>query len=340
MIDNTLVKVRFPEKKAVFQEDDQRQSFWVQLMITNRCNLHCKLCNICREKGKRSVDLAKAKFVVAQVLRKMTSIGCFSITGGEPFLEQRNIAALTKTLFPLIALRRIKVFNISTNGTLYDEIGVFANSVPSDIKRWVTFNISLDGLSLAHNFLRGEGTFDKVIKSIILLKAGGFEVTANFVISPFNCQEIYSLYLLAKKVGFKVEYNVFSEYTRSFYHYSQRLLMPNGGFKDWQARAIKKINKVIEDGAVNCRIKQLLYIRSFFSSGRIPRTLTQNCQRPSKIIFIRATGEIYSCFYAKPISHLDFFSWDAFIEKRNALISAIASYGCRRCLLGSLKYVK
>ncbi|MBF0485626.1 MAG: radical SAM protein [Candidatus Omnitrophica bacterium] len=316
----------------------QDDIFWIQLMVTNKCNLRCRLCNICREKPSVGVDLKKVSLVLKEVLSHTPYIGCFSFTGGEPFADMPRVRRLWRVLFPLLQAGKIQVLNFNTNGTLTRVMEKFIAEIPDTGVKRVSFNISLDGMLSSQDMLRGKGTFDKVLKSVRFLKKRGFPVTLNFVISPFNVADIFPLYQFAAKWGVEMEYNVYAENTKSFYHYSKPLRVSQN--KEWRLLAAKEVERIIEDGARGCRVKQLEYIRDSFRLGRIPSELTRACLRPAKLIFIRATGEIFSCFYASPIANLKDFTWSSFLSERERLVTNIRSRACRGCLLGSLKYVQ
>jgi len=131
----------------------------IQLFIeaTTACDLNCRHCYIRAGEGKTKRLPTKT---LVNLLHEFADIGgrCITLSGGEP------------TLYPdwkkilMVAHGLGLETTLLTNGTRMDEEAmVLLRSSGSDIA------ISLDGMVEAHDRVRGEGTFDKTMKTLNLL---------------------------------------------------------------------------------------------------------------------------------------------------------------------------
>ena len=108
-------------------------------------------------------------------------VACVALTGGEPLLAD-NFWYIVEKLFE----SNIHV-EVATNGTLLDE---------EKVEKLVEFNIlnyqiSLEGITEESNdFIRGKGSFDKIIKAIQLLKQYDVSITVACTLTHKNYHEI------------------------------------------------------------------------------------------------------------------------------------------------------
>lgn len=114
--------------------------------VTDRCNLRCKHCFYFREEHA-SEELSKEEFLKGiKGLRDKYNILHMSWCGGEP-LFRRDIIEEGASYFPMNWL--------FTNGTL---------PIP-DIPNLMVF-VSIDGPEKIHDWIRGEGTFKKIMENV------------------------------------------------------------------------------------------------------------------------------------------------------------------------------
>lgn len=134
---------------------------------TNACNLRCKGCWANDYDGKQQLSYEK----LDDLLREAEKLGTMDIlfTGGEPLLRKAEILQLAR------AHRRL-YFGIFTNGTLIDDVFV------REMKKLghVSVFVSIEGFREDTDFRRGEGTYDRVLAAMQLLKqhdiAFGFSI--------------------------------------------------------------------------------------------------------------------------------------------------------------------
>lgn len=164
------------------------------LMVTDKCNLKCKMCGACDYSpgDHNMLTLEEWKGVLDAAARLGTRL--VSITGGE--------ALLRKDLFALIAYARGLGMSVhlNTNGLLLNEPHVQA-LVTSGVD---TVSISLDGPDAAtHDAVRGPGTFERTLKGIRTLRrlGPGIRVGINYVLHRANYEAAPRMVDLALEEG-------------------------------------------------------------------------------------------------------------------------------------------
>lgn len=130
--------------------------------ITRACNLQCRHCYLAAgEPGARELDGNALRRVIRQV--KDAGGISVSIGGGEPLLrpDWRELVEYALSLDLMVA--------VGTNGTLVDrQLAETLAALP------IKLQLSLDGASAAiHDGLRGEGSFDRTLAAIRLLRDAG-----------------------------------------------------------------------------------------------------------------------------------------------------------------------
>lgn len=149
------------------------------ICTTLQCNLSCLHCSVSASPDKSdALRVHELKLLIpnSQVFPNISRI---DITGGEPFLHPSlcEIVEYIRKLFPKIEL------SITSNGT------IFRKEVISTIEHSVDYiNISLDGRQNDHEYLRGQGTFNKTKSNIKKFVSTKMLVRVNTLITKFNYQ--------------------------------------------------------------------------------------------------------------------------------------------------------
>ena len=158
------------------------------ISITNRCNLHCKMCDIPLQKHE---ELATYQW--KEIISDFASLGAETVvfSGGEPLLR--------KDLLELIAFAKessLKVC-ITSNGVMINkDLAKELSEAGVDV-----INISIDGLEVIHDYLRGEGNFNKALEALKYLKINNIELTIATMVSRYNYKDLVSIVNLAKNLG-------------------------------------------------------------------------------------------------------------------------------------------
>ena len=167
--------------------------------ITSKCNLRCKHCF----RSDYEIEFLNEKKIKEFVnLFKLNNVQGIILTGGEP-LKSKYLFEILKKING-----EIKV-GIATNGTLL---------TPEIIDKLIfykvkNFQISLDGTnSKINDFIRGNGTFDKIINNIKFLKEKGCNITIAMTVNSYNYEDIKNNSLnFMEKFGLKklrIEYYI------------------------------------------------------------------------------------------------------------------------------------
>lgn len=130
----------------------------LQISLTNRCNLSCRMCSIANSLPKDQ-ELSTAQ--ILHIIDEAHGYGIKEIllTGGEPFLRE-DLFEIARYCHGK-GLRSI----VTTNGTLINELMV-ESIINSEISH---LHFSIDGLGPTNDYFRGPGAFDKIIKAVKLL---------------------------------------------------------------------------------------------------------------------------------------------------------------------------
>lgn len=158
---------------------------YLELQITDRCNLRCKHCYIGASKNKE-LSLTKLKAVLDE-FEAMQGLRLL-ITGGEPLMHS-HFAEFNEILRSYL-FRKV----LFTNGLLLDR-KLLENLNVDEIQ------FSVDGLERGHDALRGPGTFRKVMNGIEAALGAGHPVSISTMIHRRNLQEFDEMERLFKRLG-------------------------------------------------------------------------------------------------------------------------------------------
>jgi len=160
---------------------------YLELQITDRCNLRCRHCyiedNVPKELSVSQITEILKEFEEMQGLRLM-------ITGGEPMLHSGFEAV--NTLLPDFFLRKV----LFTNGLLLSKAMLRRLHVDE-------IQVSIDGLEKAHDALRGTGTFKKAVAAVRHALEQGFEVSVATMVHAKNLDDFDEMEKLFRELGIR-----------------------------------------------------------------------------------------------------------------------------------------
>lgn len=162
--------------------------FAVSWALTYRCNLRCKYCAYWKKTAK---ELSTKE--IFKILHEMANAGVrgISFTGGEPLLREdiADIINYTKSKGIFVSL--------STNATkICEKI--------EDIKNADSIQVSLDGDKKVQDAIRGEGTYQAVIRALSLLKKEGKKVRIATVLSQYNLDNLDFIFGISERFNMPV----------------------------------------------------------------------------------------------------------------------------------------
>jgi radical SAM protein with 4Fe4S-binding SPASM domain len=166
----------------------------VQWDITGNCNLNCRYCREKRTDNLPDLDIQEIKKIIDQFAD--VKVKMVAIAGGEPLLFRK--------LPEVLAYMKGKVseIGITTNGTLISKRNIGL------IKEYVDgVQISIDGSTPAiHDYYRGAGSFEKMMKGMNLLLENDVKVFPRFTIGQENKNDVESYVRLINSLGIKSAY--------------------------------------------------------------------------------------------------------------------------------------
>ncbi len=163
----------------------------ISIGITKKCNLRCKHClSSAGEPDNNELNLQEWMRLIDQISIAGTKF--ITIGGGEPLLRS--------DLFEIIRYANSKdiLTSIVTNGTLLtEEIAKKLNELKLDV-----IHISLDGLEKNHDYIRGIGSFTRVIEGIKILRKNcpTTKLAVRFTVNKLNVNECSEAVSLAEEL--------------------------------------------------------------------------------------------------------------------------------------------
>ncbi|UCG77909.1 MAG: radical SAM protein [Nitrospirota bacterium] len=146
---------------------------YLELQITDRCNLNCRHCYI-GGRGARELEVGAIESIMKE-LETMQGLRLL-ITGGEPLLHS-SFEELNDIL-PEYELRKV----LFTNGMLLDTSILKGLNVQE-------IQISIDGCEEAHDFLRGKGSYKRSMEAVRAALDAGHDVSISTMVHAGNLSD-------------------------------------------------------------------------------------------------------------------------------------------------------
>jgi radical SAM protein with 4Fe4S-binding SPASM domain len=164
---------------------------YLELMLTERCNLRCRHCYL-GEVGEQELPLP----AVLQTLTEFQEMQGLRVllSGGEPLLYSRWQEL--NELLPDFELRLV----LLSNGLLLTDTVIRSLQVHE-------VQLSLDGLVAGHDLVRGKGTWTKTVGRLKALQAAGLEVSVATMIHRGNLDELARMHTWLQGLGIR-EWNL------------------------------------------------------------------------------------------------------------------------------------
>lgn len=172
------------------------------------CNLNCKMCRM-QEYVERRECILEPEIVIKALsqFKKLNPTGCVNFMSGEIFANR-------KTMYPY--LEYCKKINlpvvIVTNGTLVneDDLALLKNNL-------TCFIVSLEShKEEVHDYIRGKGTYKKVIKLLKLLNTHRIQYKIATVVNKLNIDHLNEMHDFLKSHRYFSEHD-FSILGKSFF---------------------------------------------------------------------------------------------------------------------------
>lgn len=169
----------------------KKEKFIVQWHITHKCNLRCTHCY--QEDYNKDLSLTEMVNIFTKIKEfiQANNYKChINFTGGEPFLS-KNIWQILN-----LAEKEGYTFGILTNGTIMNN---YILNRLSDYKGLSFIQISLDGTKETHNKIRGNGTYEKALKTLRILARNKINTMVSFTCHKDNLKDLKKVIKVCKR---------------------------------------------------------------------------------------------------------------------------------------------
>jgi radical SAM protein with 4Fe4S-binding SPASM domain len=160
---------------------------YLELQITNACNLRCGHCYI-GDDVLHELSLAQFRDVLSE-FEDMQGLRVM-ITGGEPLLHTRFEAI--NEMLPDYSIRKA----LFTNGLLLRKKTLRSLNIDE-------IQVSIDGLETSHDALRGQGTFRRTMEAVKNSLEAGIDVSISTMVHRGNLLDFDEMEHLFKSMGIK-----------------------------------------------------------------------------------------------------------------------------------------
>lgn len=261
------------------------------IILTEKCNSECKYCyeksmkefdNELDKKFKFDFSAPTSSNVDIKKLKEFLSQDKDAVLifyGGEPLLEIEKIKEIIDNIhIP---------FRMQTNGKLLNQLEAkYLNKIDKIL-------VSLDGDEERTDFNKGQGTYDKVIQNIKLIKKNGYkgEIVARMVITP-EFTDVYEQVINLINVGFT---SIHWQIDAGFYKFDFNEKNFKKFVKEYNKGITKLIDFWINDMQVNKRVLKLYPFLAIIESLLKNQTTKLRCGAGYAGYAIGTDGKIIAC---------------------------------------------
>lgn len=293
----------------------------IYLLVTDNCNLQCKMCIRGKQVGTE-IDYEELK--TAEWLYGLKDHDIV-ITGGEPTLHNQFDKIIK------LMTSHAKTVTITTNGTINSYI-------KSELLRDnLFFQISIDGEQSMHDEIRGEGSFENSMKTVELLDSIGSKYC---VASVVNKNNISSVKLLEKRLRKLRKLN--------YWRISFEMPFGSAGFNDMLSA--EEWNDFVDDildlAQLRVVIKKIfpfkLYDRKKEKLEAIygEKSRCDNCGSGNSEIYVYPDWTVYACTCLTdfPLGNLKEQSFNEILEGEK--IQRFKNYDCTNPICKDCQYFR
>lgn len=171
------------EEEGIFVRD-------LMFFVNTNCNLNCKHCYVGKDK-QRNIQFKRVEAMELLTFFANNGLDRLTFLGGEPSIYP-HLAELIR----IASTYNISEKRITTNGI---DLNFIESITPLDLDH---ISFSVDGHTPElHEFLRGKGTFNKVIQSIKIAQDKGFVTNVTCTVNGINKDYVEEGLLFFKRLG-------------------------------------------------------------------------------------------------------------------------------------------
>jgi MoaA/NifB/PqqE/SkfB family radical SAM enzyme len=289
---------------------------YLNLEITNLCNLKCTICDIWKNKISNKLELDDIKNIFnSSHISKDTDI---TITWGEPFLHKGLI-----NIINLIYKQGYKISTISTNWTTYHKLNNLLWFYNDNNYKKPNIHISIDWNKSIHDKQRWvKWSFKKSIETILKLKQQyqDINIKLKYTITKNNIECIEYAYLLAKKIWTNISYKL----VENDENYTNKQDFPDL-LNDIEKQIVKKkLLKLYWN-----KDKYINNLTYYIDNNK----LLFECKTPEKSLFIMADWKVFPCTKYNSIWNIKCSNIDNIIYNalHKDIIKNVKNIKCSKC---------
>ncbi len=279
----------------------------ISYIVTYRCNLRCKMCNIWKKKNDVEMPMGE----IDEFFKRSNSFSWVGITGGEPFLRP-DIADIAGVIAG--RCRDLTALHFATNGTLTGAILETTEYLLRNNRGRLKllFTLSMDGDARLHDQIRGvEGTWNKCLDTFReLRKIPAARARFGITLSPHNTGRFKDIFQSLKRVYPFLRFDditVNVMHKSSFYYDNTDMVDPD------QAALVKDIDGILEDDRDRFTVNNFLRRRylHLYKVYAQRKKCPLPCQALSATCVLDPRGDIYPCgIYNMKVANIREFDYD------------------------------
>lgn len=175
--ESTEILFKENSKKSGFIGESKNILDRLVLNISNDCNLSCRYCYATNGTYNQDKSLMEEKVAIKTIdyfYNVYDEVNTIQFFGGEPLLNPeiiKKICTHIRSKYDNHEISRLPIFAIVTNGTIISP-KILKILSAYDIR----MTISMDGPELIHDYLRGNGTFKKIVRNLQAFKSKNIDI--------------------------------------------------------------------------------------------------------------------------------------------------------------------
>lgn len=274
------------------------------LVLTNRCNLRCRMCHIW-EDGSGGLSLEEIRAFFARSNR----FSWVDLTGGEIFLREDILEVFAAVLREC---RQLALLHFPTNGYLVERVVGSTRELLRMRPPRLVVTVSVDGPPALHDELRGvEGSFERAVESWARLRElPGCRALLGMTLSEPNFRSVAeTLEAVRRRVPRAARSDLHINLLHRSDHYYRNGSLPAPP-RDPLIRELERLRKgwgITVDPAKIVERTLLLLGQRYVADGKCPIP----CAALSAGCFTGADGTVYPCVsWSRPLGKLADFDYD------------------------------